>query len=64
RFSWKSGPWRYISYPDGSEELYDHRADPHEFTNVAAEPEHAELLVRFRQAVPSVWAESCGGRAG
>lgn len=33
--------WRYIRYADGSEELYDHQTDPHEWTNLAAEPEHA-----------------------
>jgi len=35
--------WRYIRYADGSEELYDHQADPHEWTNLAAKPEHAAL---------------------
>jgi arylsulfatase A-like enzyme len=33
--------WRYIRYADGSEELYDHQNDPHEWTNLAAKPEHA-----------------------
>src|SRR5690606_12542963 len=27
--------WRYISYADGSEELYDMIRDPHEFQNLA-----------------------------
>jgi arylsulfatase A-like enzyme len=27
--------WRYIRYADGSEELYDHRNDPNEWTNLA-----------------------------
>jgi arylsulfatase A-like enzyme len=35
--------WRYIRYADGSEELYDHQADPNEWTNLAAKPEHAAL---------------------
>ncbi len=35
--------WRYIRYADGSEELYDHQADPHEWTNLASKPEHASL---------------------
>ena len=29
--------WRYIRYADGSEELYDTEADPHELTNLLAE---------------------------
>ena len=28
--------WRYIRYADGSEELYDHRTDPNEWTNLVA----------------------------
>ena len=35
--------WRYIRYADGSEELYDYKADPHEWTNIASKPEHATL---------------------
>jgi arylsulfatase A-like enzyme len=27
--------WRYIRYADGTEELYDHDRDPHEWTNLA-----------------------------
>ena len=35
--------WRYIRYADGSEELYDHQVDPHEWTNLASKPEYAAL---------------------
>lgn len=28
--------WRYTRYAEGSEELYDRRADPHEFDNLIA----------------------------
>ena len=31
----RHGDWRYIRYADGATELYDHRADPGEFTNLA-----------------------------
>lgn len=44
--------WRYIVYPDDSEELYDHRNDPHEWRNLAGEPEHEEIkqeLAKFAQ---------------
>ena len=33
----RSDRWRYIRYADGSEELYDHRADPNEWTNLVTE---------------------------
>lgn len=35
----RSERYRYIRYADGSEELYDHASDPHEWTNVANDPE-------------------------
>ncbi len=33
--------WRYIRYADGGEELYDHDADPYEWTNLAGDAKHA-----------------------
>ncbi|MBI1390652.1 MAG: sulfatase-like hydrolase/transferase [bacterium] len=33
----RSERWRYIRYEDGSEELYDHDADPLEWTNLASD---------------------------
>jgi arylsulfatase A-like enzyme len=33
--------WRYIRYADGGEELYDMRADPNEWDNLAADAKHA-----------------------
>jgi len=41
--SLRTGHFRYTRYHDGSEELYDHTADPNEWTNLANLPEHAEL---------------------
>ncbi|EMI41327.1 sulfatase [Rhodopirellula sp. SWK7] len=35
--------WRYTRYFDGTEELYDHRKDPQEWTNLASNPEYAEM---------------------
>lgn len=34
----RDGRWRYTIYEDGGEELYDHAADPHEWTNLAVSP--------------------------
>ena len=50
--SLRTRDWHYIRYADGSEELYDHRNDSHEWTNLAAKPEWARLLAKFRKRVP------------
>jgi arylsulfatase A-like enzyme len=42
-FAVRSDRWRYIRYGNGSEELYDHAVDPHEWENLAALPEHAAV---------------------
>tara|TARA_A200000113_G_C8862867_1_gene353879 strand:- start:255 stop:1790 length:1536 start_codon:yes stop_codon:yes gene_type:complete len=51
----RTDQWRYIRYQDGSEELYDHRKDPHEWHNLAGVPVHAEpqkeLADRLRKAL-------------
>jgi arylsulfatase A-like enzyme len=35
--------WRYIRYNNGAEELYDHRKDPREWTNLADSPAYAPI---------------------
>jgi arylsulfatase A-like enzyme len=47
-----SNGYRYIQYHDGSEEFYDHARDPHEWYNVAGEPEYAERVEKHREQVP------------
>ncbi len=44
--------WRYIRYIDDSEELYDHRNDPEEWTNLAADPDYAEIKERLAGYIP------------
>jgi len=39
----RSTKWRYIRYFDGSEELYDMKKDPHEFTNLASKRKYIKI---------------------
>jgi iduronate 2-sulfatase len=43
--------WRFTEWPDGSHELYDHQADPHEYTNLAARPEQAATVAAMKALV-------------
>jgi hypothetical protein len=45
--------WRYIHYADGTEELYNERTDPKEWTNVAAKPEYAAVKEKLAKHLPS-----------
>jgi arylsulfatase A-like enzyme len=50
----RSERWRYIRYADGSEELYDMRADPNEWTNLASRPQHAGVVAEHRKWLPAI----------
>lgn len=50
----RSQDWRYISYADGSEELYHHPSDPYEWTNLADDPAHREIKRHLARSLPSV----------
>ncbi|HUE70702.1 MAG TPA: sulfatase [Pirellulaceae bacterium] len=50
----RSERWRYICYADGSEELYDMRADPHEWTNLAGKAEYAAVIAEHKKWLPKV----------
>ena len=45
--------WRYIRYADGSEELYDHDADPLEWKNLANDPSLAEVKAALAKHLPA-----------
>jgi len=49
----RSERFRYIRYADGSEELYDHDADPMEWTNLAGAAEFKAEKQRLAKWVPS-----------
>jgi arylsulfatase A-like enzyme len=44
--------YRYIRYADGSEELYDHHSDPHEWHNLAGDAAYAPIKQRLAAHLP------------
>lgn len=49
----RSSRWRYIRYADGTEELYDHHADPHEWNNLAGDPQWQGVMDEHRRWLPA-----------
>ncbi|MDY0167008.1 MAG: sulfatase [Thermoguttaceae bacterium] len=50
----RSERYRYIRYADGSEELYDMKADPNEWTNLAGDPQFAAIVAEHRRWLPEI----------
>ena len=57
----RSQTHRYIRYRDGSEELYDLRTDPNEWTNIANDPKHADLKSELAKSFPATNAKPAVG---
>ena len=49
--------WGYIHYNDDSEELYQISVDPHEWQNLASDPQHESRLQEFRSRSPQTFHE-------
>lgn len=45
--------WRYTRYHSGAEELYDHRNDPNEWVNVAADERYRSTVHQLRNFLPA-----------
>jgi arylsulfatase A-like enzyme len=50
-WTYRTEDWRYILYRDGSEELYDHEADPREWHNLAGSPAHSSIKAHLKAAL-------------
>jgi arylsulfatase A-like enzyme len=48
----RSERWRYIRYANGDEELYDHDADPMEWTNLASKSQFAKVKQELAAWLP------------
>ncbi len=48
----RTDDFRYIRYADGSEELYDHRDDPYEWTNRASDGDLDEVKATLQKSLP------------
>lgn len=46
--------YRYISYADGTEELYDLKTDPNEWTNLAGDRQFAPIIAEHRRWLPRI----------
>jgi uncharacterized sulfatase len=53
----RTGDYRYIRWEGdgGGEELYDHRSDPGEFTNLALSEQHQPVLQQMREVLDAGW---------
>ncbi len=48
----RDGQFRYISYGNGQEELYDHERDPEEWTNMADDPAYKAVKEKLIKYIP------------
>ncbi len=58
----RSERFRLIRYRDGTEELYDHENDRHEWHNVATEARHAGVKAELSRWLPKQWAAPVAGK--
>jgi choline-sulfatase len=59
----RSEHWRYIRYADGSQELYDHRNDRNEWTNLVRSASVSKIVDEHAQWLPKVDVPAAPGSA-
>lgn len=53
--------YRFISYGNGQEELYDHSKDPEEWTNLASDPKYLKVKENLKRFLPEKGKEALMG---
>ena len=53
-YSVRTKRWRYIRYNNGMEELYDHDADPYEWTNLSEEARYGKVKAEMKGRIASM----------
>ncbi|WP_404305368.1 sulfatase-like hydrolase/transferase [Neorhodopirellula lusitana] len=56
--------FRYISYDNGDEELYDIETDPYEWNNLAPKDEFASEITKLKAFLPATFAEYANNNSG
>jgi arylsulfatase A-like enzyme len=59
-YSIGSDRWRLIRYSDGTEELYDHKSDPHEWHNLADDTRYENVRRGLAKRLPTSTAAPLG----
>ncbi|MCA9112120.1 MAG: DUF4976 domain-containing protein, partial [Planctomycetaceae bacterium] len=59
----RTSRWRYIQYADGSEELYNMVADPHEWDNLAINSAYGDVVEELREHLPTINTYAVPGSA-
>ncbi|MGM8361881.1 sulfatase [Flavobacterium sp. ARAG 55.4] len=54
--------YRYLSYPDGTEEMYDLQNDPYEWKNIVNDKNVETIKDKLKREIPKKWAPTLGGR--
>ena len=62
-YSVRTTRYRFIQYLDGSQELYDHKEDPHEWNNLASNPEYKVTIAKHEKHIPKKQHEILPGKS-
>ncbi len=54
--------YRLLTYPDGSQELYDLKKDPYEWDNIISDKSMKGVVESLEKHIPTEWTPTLGGR--